>query len=66
MAAEIINLRQARKGKARVEKEKTAEQNRIQFGRAKSEKQLTKAMRDKAEKSLDQRRLEAKDAPPED
>jgi hypothetical protein len=61
MAADIINLRQARKAKARVEKEKTAEQNRLTFGRSKAEKQLTKALNDKAERTLDQGKLERPD-----
>jgi hypothetical protein len=61
MAADIINLRQARKAKARVEKDKTAEQNRLTFGRTKAEKQLTKALNDKAQRSLDQGKLERPD-----
>jgi hypothetical protein len=36
--AEVINLRQARKSKARASKEATAEQNRIRFGQTKGEK----------------------------
>ncbi|MGK9054166.1 DUF4169 family protein [Neorhizobium sp. CSC1952] len=58
MSAEIVNLRQFRKGKARLEKEKDAEQNRITFGRSKAEKSLTKARNEKADKALDQGRLE--------
>jgi hypothetical protein len=61
MSAEVVNLRQFRKTKARSEKERQAEQNRITFGRAKTEKNLTRALNDKAEKSLDQGRLEGKD-----
>lgn len=61
MAADIINLRQARKAKARVEKEKTAEQNRLTFGRTKAEKQLTKALNEKAERRLDQGKLDRPD-----
>lgn len=48
MNAEIVNLRQFRKKQSRSEKEKQAEQNRISFGRTKAEKQLTKALNDKA------------------
>lgn len=59
MAAEIINLRQARKAKARNDKERQAEQNRLTFGRTKAEKSLTRALNDQAEKRLDQGRLEA-------
>ncbi|MDQ0454839.1 DUF4169 family protein [Rhizobium paknamense] len=62
MAADIVNLRQFKKAKARAEKEKAAEQNRLTFGRTKAEKSLTRALNEKAEKSLDQSRLERKQA----
>jgi hypothetical protein len=58
MTGDIVNLRQFRKQKARTEKDKAAEQNRISFGRTKAEKQLTRALNDKAEKALDQGRRE--------
>lgn len=58
MSADIVNLRQVRKAKARLEKEKEADQNRIAFGRTKAEKSLTRALNEKAEKALDQGRLE--------
>jgi hypothetical protein len=58
MSAEIVNLRQFRKQQARSEKEKQAEQNRISHGRTKAEKQLTRALNEKAEKALDQGRIE--------
>jgi hypothetical protein len=58
MAAEIVNLKQFRKKQARSEKEKQAEQNRVSFGRTKSEKQLTTKLNEKAKKSLDQGRIE--------
>ncbi|MGC4391205.1 MULTISPECIES: DUF4169 family protein [unclassified Agrobacterium] len=61
MAADIVNLRQFRKQKARSEKEKQAEQNRLSFGRTKTEKNLTSALNEKAEKALDQGRLEKTD-----
>ncbi|MET0529456.1 MAG: DUF4169 family protein [Microvirga sp.] len=51
--AEIINLRQARKNKARADKEARADQNRATFGRTKAEKDLTKAERGMAERRLD-------------
>ncbi len=57
MSAEIVNLRQFRKQQARSEKEKQAEQNRISHGRTKAEKQLTRALNEKAEKALDQGRI---------
>ncbi|NML73208.1 DUF4169 family protein [Rhizobium sp. S-51] len=58
MSADVVNLRQFRKSKARSEKEKQADQNRITFGRTKAEKELTRALNEKAEKSLDQGRLD--------
>ena len=58
MSGDVVNLRQVRKQKARSEKDKQAEQNRIAFGRTKAEKTLTRALNDKAEKTLDQGRLE--------
>jgi hypothetical protein len=36
--AEIVNLRQARKGKARAEREAAAAANRQKFGRSKAER----------------------------
>ena len=51
--AEIINLRQARKQKARVEKEARAAENRVSFGRTKAEKNLTKAEQDMARSRLE-------------
>jgi len=61
--AEIINLRQARKNKARAEKEVRAEQNRISFGRTKAEKKLTKAEQDLAKSRLEAHRREPDETP---
>lgn len=61
MSADVVNLRQFRKAKTRSEKEKQAEQNRLTFGRSKAEKNLTEALNAKAEKTLDQGRLEKAD-----
>lgn len=58
MSAEIVNLRQFKKAKARLDKEKEADQNRLTFGRTKAEKSLTKARNDKAEKTFDQGKLD--------
>ena len=60
--AEIINLRQARKQKARVEAEKTAEQNRISFGRTKAERTLDDRRKDRASDLLNQHKLDDGDA----
>jgi hypothetical protein len=61
--AEIVNLRQARKQKARAEAEKTAAQNRISFGRTKAERKLTEAERDKAARHIDGHKLKRDDEP---
>lgn len=58
MTGDIVNLRQFRKQKARSEKEKQSEQNRLTFGRTKAEKNLTSALNEKAERSLDQGKLD--------
>ena len=58
MAGDVVNLRQFRKVKARSEKERAAEDNRIAFGRTKSEKQLTTRLNDMAARTHDQGRLE--------
>ncbi|WEZ83114.1 DUF4169 family protein [Rhizobium sp. 32-5/1] len=58
MTGDVVNLRQFRKQKARSEKDRQAEQNRISFGRTKAEKMLTRALNDKAEKTLDQSKRE--------
>ena len=59
--AEIINLNKARKARAKADKEKTAEANRIQHGTPKSLRNLAEARKDKAEKGLAGHRLEKGD-----
>lgn len=51
---EIVNLRRARKDRARREKDAQAQENRVAFGRAKAERTLTEAQR-----LLEMRRLDA-------
>jgi hypothetical protein len=51
--AEIVNLRRARKQRARQDAEDKAQQNRVAFGRTKAERRLTLAERDKAARDLD-------------
>lgn len=58
MAANVVNLRLARKQKRRVDKDKVAEQNRISFGRTKDEKTLTDRLNKKAKSDLDQKKIE--------
>ncbi|RUX92219.1 MULTISPECIES: DUF4169 family protein [unclassified Mesorhizobium] len=48
--ADIVNLRQARKLKARDEKVRDAEQNRALHGRSKTEKQRDRLVADNSEK----------------
>ena len=51
--AELINLRGARKAKARREKEKTADANRVLHGTPKNLRDLAKAKSDKTARDLD-------------
>jgi len=51
--ADIINLRTARKAKARTEKEAAAEANRLKFGRTKAEKRKDASEKARAEKHID-------------
>ncbi|BCH16050.1 MULTISPECIES: DUF4169 family protein [unclassified Mesorhizobium] len=48
--ADIVNLRQARKQKARADKERLAEQNRALHGRSKADRERDRSIADKAEK----------------
>ncbi|TPL90669.1 DUF4169 family protein [Mesorhizobium sp. B2-3-13] len=48
--ADIVNLRQLRKQKARAEKEQMASQNRALHGRTKAEKQRDRLIADKSER----------------
>jgi hypothetical protein len=57
MPADILSLSKARKPKARADKEQSAAQNRILFGRTKAEKRLQKAQDERADKTLDGMRL---------
>ena len=59
--ADIVNLNRARKTKKRIEKEKTAEANRVLHGTPKALRNLEKARKDKADQGLSGHRLENKD-----
>ena len=50
---DVVNLRQARKAKARAEDEQKAANNRLQFGRRKDDKELMQNMEELREKNLD-------------
>jgi hypothetical protein len=58
--ADIVNLRQFRKQKARAEAGKTADQNRVLFGRSKADKTRDQAERQAASDLLDGHRRERK------
>lgn len=51
--AEIVNLRNFRKQKARTAKETEAEANRLKFGRTKAEKAIDSIEKARAEKHVD-------------
>lgn len=51
--SEIVNLRRVRKAKARDEKAKTADANRILHGTPKPARELAKARSDKASRDLE-------------
>ena len=53
MTGEVINLRRARKAKARTEAATTATANRAAHGRTKAEKIAAKADAERAAKALD-------------
>ncbi len=61
MSAEIINLRRARKAKARTGREKEAEANRLASGRTKAERKVTEAERDRADRTIEGHRREPAD-----
>jgi hypothetical protein len=56
--AEIINLRMARKARARAEEQAQAQGNRARHGRTKAEKALGASERDRIDRNLDGSRRE--------
>ncbi len=60
---EIVNLRQARKQKARTEKERQASENRALHGRTKAERERDRLTSQKAEKFVTGHRREKPDDP---
>ena len=56
--AEIVNLKQVRKDKARRERSSEADANRRRFGRTRAEKQADTDAEERARKAHDARRLE--------
>lgn len=56
--SDVVNLRRARKAKARDEKDREAEASRVRHGVAKPERDLAKARTDKMARGLEARRLD--------
>ena len=50
---DVVNLKGARKAKARAKAEAKAQSNRVTFGRTKAEKRSTQAEREAADRKLD-------------
>lgn len=61
MSAEIVNLNKFRKARDKVAHDQAAEENRVRFGRTKSEKRSDEQSRKQAEKHLDETALTDKD-----
>ncbi|MBC7951718.1 MAG: DUF4169 family protein [Rhodospirillaceae bacterium] len=55
---DVVNLNRWRKSKAKEEKARQAETNRVAFGRTKAEKQVTRQQTDQETKELDGKKLE--------
>jgi hypothetical protein len=60
VTAEIVNLRKARKAKARSEAESRAAENRVRFGRTRAERETLAVEQDRAVRSLEGHRREAR------
>lgn len=56
--AEIINLNQFRKARAKAEKERKSTNNRVKFGRLKADRDVATAQKIKAEQDLDCKKIE--------
>ncbi|MTI11488.1 DUF4169 family protein [Curvivirga aplysinae] len=56
--SDVINLRQKRKQKLRLEKTKKAEENRIYFGQKKSEKHISIKEKIKRDREMDGKKLD--------
>lgn len=63
--ADIVNLRQARKARARAEAARTAEANRAKYGRTKAEKQASRREEDARVRRLEGARREANPTAPD-
>jgi hypothetical protein len=59
---ELVNLKRFKKRSEREETAKQADANRIRFGRTKSERKLDESGTSRAQKLLDQHRIDGEDA----
>jgi len=62
LMAEIVNLNRARKARAKADAKRTAEANRLTFGRTKAERLTTQAERERDAAQLDGHKLDKPDA----
>ena len=56
--AEIVNLRRARKDKARQQRESEADANRRRFGRTKAEKAADKGAQERTRRDIDSKKID--------
>jgi hypothetical protein len=56
--AEIVNLRRARKDKARQQRESEADANRRRFGRTKAEKAADKDAQERSQRDMDGKKID--------
>ena len=56
--AEIVNLRRARKDKARQQRESAADANRRRFGRTKAEKAADKDASERGRRDIDGKKID--------
>jgi Domain of unknown function (DUF4169) len=56
--AEIVNLRRARKDKARQQRESEADANRRRFGRTKAEKAADKNAQERSRRDIDGKKID--------
>lgn len=59
--ADIINLRQARKTKARADKERQAEANRAKFGQSKASRQARLREEERTDRQLEGKKRDVPD-----
>jgi hypothetical protein len=55
---EIVNLKRVRKDKARAEREREAESNRLRFGRTKAQKHADKQAKEREGRTVDDKKLD--------